>query len=369
MAVKKITHGRGTSYEVTAKVDGRTVRKRFPRRDLALDFQAQVRQAARTGGFVHPADAKTTFAAYSTCWLADLQVRDSTLASYRCNLRNHLLPVFGPRRLDRITRTEVQGFITTLKAGKLQPATIRAVVNLLRTILRSAVHDGKITKSPCYKISLPEVPPKRLAFFTPAQVRALLEAATPRDYAVLATAVGTGLRQGELLGLTVDVLDLDRGLVHVRQQMLTPCGPGAPALSALLKTAASTRTVGLPAFVVAALRVHLELNGTGQGGLVFPNPRGGGWRRGSFNDSVWKPALRRAGLSTEFGIHACRHTYASALIAQGRNVKEVQAALGHATAAETYDTYLHLWPGAVQEAAAAIDALFGPPGPHLRIVG
>ena len=45
MAVKKITHGRGTSYEVTAKVDGRTVRKRFARKDLALDFQAQVRQA------------------------------------------------------------------------------------------------------------------------------------------------------------------------------------------------------------------------------------------------------------------------------------------------------------------------------------
>lgn len=369
MAVKKITHGRGTSYEVTAKVDGRTVRKRFARRDLALDFQAQIRQAARTGGFVHPADAKTTFADYSSRWLADLQVCDSTLANYRCNLRNHLLPTFGPRRLDRITRTDVQSFITTLRAGRLAPATIRAVVNLLRTILRSAVHDGKITKSPCHKISLPEVPPKRLAFFTPEQVHALLAAATPRDYAVLATAVGTGLRQGELLGLTVDVLDLDNAVVHVRQQMLTPTGAGTPALSGLLKTTASRRTVGLPAFVVAALRAHLAIFGTGNGGLLFPNPKGDGWRRGSFNDSVWKPALRRAGLPEQYGIHACRHTFASGLIAQRRNVKEVQAALGHATAAETYDTYLHLWPGAVQESAAAIDTLFGPPRPGLRSVG
>lgn len=368
MAVKKITHGRGTSYEVTAKVDGRTVRKRFARKDLALDFQAQVRQAARSGGFVHPADAKTTFADYSARWLADLQVRDSTLANYRSNLRNHLLPVFGPRRLDRITRTEVQGFITTLKAGPLQPATIRAVVNLLRTILRSAVHDGKITKSPCYKITLPEVPPKRLAFFTPAQVHALLAAASPRDYAVLATAVGTGLRQGELLGLTTDVIDLDNALVHVRQQMLTPCGAGKPALSGLLKTTASRRTVGLPAFVVTALREHLDSYGTGEGGLLFANPRGTGWRRGSFNDSVWKPALRRAGLPEQYGIHACRHTYASGLIAERRTVKEVQAVLGHATAAETYDTYLHLWPGAVQACADAIDTLFAPPRPGLRSV-
>jgi integrase len=369
MAVKKVTHGRGTSYEVTAKVDGRTVRKRFPRKDQALDFQAAVRQAARTGSFVHPADSKTTFAAYAATWLTHLQVRESTLANYRANLRNHLLPAFGPRRLDRISRADVQAFITALRAGHLSPATIRGVVNLLRTILRSAVHDGKITRSPCYKITLPEVPPKRLAFFTPEQVHALLAAATARDYAVLATAVGTGLRQGELLGLTVDVVDLDRGRLHVRQQMLTPAGAGSPALTRALKTRASQRTVGLPTFVVAALRQHLAEHGTGEDGLLFPNPKGHGWRRGSFNDSVWKPALRRAGLPEQFGIHACRHTYASGLIAQGKNVKEVQAALGHATATETYDTYLHLWPGAVEEAAQAIDALFGPQRPGLRSVG
>jgi integrase len=369
MAVKKVTHGRGTSYEVTAKVDGRTVRRRFARKDAALDFQAQVRQEARSGSFVHPADRKTTFAAYSTSWAEHLQVRDSTLANYRANLRNHLLPTFGPRRLDRITRADVQSFITDLRAGHLAPATIRAVVNLLRTILRSAVHDGKITKSPCYKITLPEVPPKRLAFFTPEQVRELLAAAKPCHYAVLTVAVGTGLRQGELLGLTVDVVDLDRGRLQVRQQMASPVGAGQPALTAALKTRASQRTVGLPAFVVTALREHLATYGTGEDGLLFANPRGQGWRRGSFNDSVWKPALRRAGLDERFGIHACRHTYASGLIAQGKNVKEVQAALGHATATETYDTYLHLWPGAVEEAAAAIDALFGPARPALRSVG
>ncbi len=368
MAVKKITHGRGASYEVTAKVDGRTVRRRFGRRDQALDFQAEVRQAARAGSFVHPADSKTTFASYSATWIGNLQVRDSTLANYQANLRNHLLPVFGARRLDRISRTDVQAFITTLRAGHLAPATIRGVVNLLRTILRSAVHDGKITKCPCYRIALPEVPPKQLSAFTPEQVRALLSAATPRDRAVLATAVGTGLRQGELLGLTVETVDLDRGRLYVRQQMLTPTGAGQPALTRALKTRASQRTVGLPAFVVTALREHLAVYGTGQEGLLFPNPRGRGWRRGSFNDSVWKPALHRAGLPEQFGIHACRHTYASGLIAQGRNVKEVQAALGHATAAETCDTYLHLWPGAVEEAAEAIDALFGPARAGLRSV-
>jgi integrase len=312
-----------------------------------------------SGTFVHPSRTKITFSSYSEVWLAGLQVRDSTAASYRCNLRNHLLPAFGPRRLDRISRPDVTSFIGTLQAGHLAPATIRAVVNLLRTILRSAVHDGRLVTSPCYKLTLPEISPKQLAVFTPQQVRALLEAALPEHVALLSTAIGTGLRQGELLGLTADVLDLGRAQVHVRQQMITPAGAGAPALSRLLKTKASYRTVGLPAFVVRALRQHLDTVGVGEGGLLFTNPSGRGWRRGSFNDSVWKPSLRRAGLPTGYGIHATRHTFAAALISAGRHPKEIQAALGHGSIVETMDTYGHLFPHAQAEAAHALDELFG----------
>ncbi len=183
-------------------------------------------------------------------------------------------------------------FLAELRAKGLAPATVRGIYNQLRTMFRSAVHDRVLTASPCYKIRLPKLPPKKLDFMSPDQVEALLSSAVPRDYAVLATAVGTGLRQGELLRLATDAIDLVRGELTVQRQMMTPSAAGLPHLTSELKTPAAHRVVPLPTFVIDALRAHLASYCTGEGGLLFPNPRGAGWRRGSFNDSVWKPALR-----------------------------------------------------------------------------
>ena len=358
MAIAKITHSRGVSYQMTIRVDGRLVRRRFPTRKQAIDEYARLRHAGRTGTFIAPADAKITFAAYSAIWFAGLAVRASTRSNYECHYRVHLEPAFGPMRMDRIHRQHVLAFLADLRAKGLSPATVRGIYNQLRTIFRSAVHDRVLVASPCYKINLPKPPPKKLAFLSPAQVEALLGAATVRDYPILATAVGTGLRQGELLGLTVDALDLDRGHLTVERQLATPPRAGMPQLTAELKTPAAHRVVPLPTFVVDALRTHLALHGTGAGGLLFPNPKGAGWRRGSFNDSVWKPALRRAGLDSGFGMHACRHTYASVLIAAGQNALVVMARLGHASITETMDTYGHLFPQGHAETTAVLDQAF-----------
>ena len=69
---------------------------------------------------------------------------------------------------------------------------------------------------------------------------------------------------------------------------------------------------------------------------------------------MWQAAARAVGL-TGVTFHALRHHYASLLIRQGCSVKAVQAALGHATAAETLDTYSHLWPDDHELTRAAVD--------------
>jgi integrase len=368
MAITKFTHSRGTSYQMTIRVNGRLVRRRFPTKAQATDEYARLRHAGVQGTFLAPADAKITFAAYAATWFAGLSVRPSTMANYRSHYRMHLEPAFGSQRLDRITRQQVLVFLVGLREKNLKPATVRGIYNQLRTICRSAVHDRQLVASPCYKISMPKVPPKKLAFFTPDQVDALLANATARDYAVLATAVGTGLRQGELLGLTRAAVDLDRAELTVALQMMTPVTKGMPHLTGDLKTAAAYRVLPLPTFVVDALRSHLEAYGTGQDGLLFPNRKGAGWRRGSFNDSVWKPALRRAGLPSGYGIHACRHTYASILIAAGQNALVIMARLGHASIVETMDTYGHLFPQQHAETTAVLDQAFGRTNRRLRAV-
>lgn len=106
--------------------------------------------------------------------------------------------------------------------------------------------------------------------------------------------------------------------------------------------------------VVAALAEHLRVFGPGADGLVFTNDHGGAIRRQRFSDT-WRPAASAAGLPAGEGMHALRHFYASLLIRAGCSVKVVQARLGHATAAETLDTYSHLWPDDEDRTRHAVD--------------
>jgi integrase len=122
------------------------------------------------------------------------------------------------------------------------------------------------------------------------------------------------------------------------------------------KTAASYRTIPLPAVVVDALAAHLRDFPPGPDGFVFTGANDGPIRRTRFSD-VWRPAVQAAGAPHGTGFHALRHFYASLLIRAGESVKVVQTRLGHASAAETLNTYAHLWPDSEDRTRAAVDAV------------
>lgn len=356
---RKIAHGRGYSYEITYRVDGRMVRKRFPTLKLAEQALARAQVAALDGTYVFRGDAKMTLAEYAPTWLASLRVEHNTMAGYRTYLKCQVLPHLGARAMSSLRRSDINAFVGTLVNKGLAPRTVRHIYALLAMMLRSAVYDRLLTATPCYKINLPAIPPSKLSILTPEQVTALLREARPDHYALLALGVGTGMRQGELLGVRLRAVNFLRRELWVEAQAKTPAGGGAPVISDRLKTPSSRRLLPLPAFVVDALAAHIERYGTGEDGVLFTNPRGEVWRRGSFNDSVWKPALRRASLPHEYGMHALRHTYASSLIAAGLHPKVIQARLGHKSIVETMDTYGHLFPEHLQETAAVLDNLYG----------
>jgi integrase len=99
-------------------------------------------------------------------------------------------------------------------------------------------------------------------------------------------------------------------------------------------------------------------------GLVFTTEAGAPLNRTRFSASVWRPAVQRPGLEG-VTFQDLRH-YASLLIRHGESVKVVQARLGHATAAETLDTYSHLWPDSEDRTREAIDAVLGAPADSVR---
>lgn len=145
---------------------------------------------------------------------------------------------------------------------------------------------------------------------------------------------------------TTGRVDFLRRVVTVDQQLVTV--PGLEPFLAPPKTSASVRTVPLPQAVLDALAAHLAAYPAA--GLVFANEHGRPIRPTAFG-STW----RAAGAPHGTGFHDLRHFYASLLIRHGEKV--VQARLGHASAAETLDTYSHLWPDSDDRTRAAVDAV------------
>jgi integrase len=140
------------------------------------------------------------------------------------------------------------------------------------------------------------------------------------------------------------------------------------------KTAKSLRTIPLADVVLAELAEHIRRfppqpvrveDRTNparpvwrEALLVFTYGRRGPIIRQSFNENVWRRACVRTGVPESFTYHDLRHFYASALIRFGESVKTVSERLGHANAAETLNTYSHLWPDSADRSRTAIDDAF-----------
>ncbi len=119
---------------------------------------------------------------------------------------------------------------------------------------------------------MPPQQERTLAVLTPDQVRALLGATRPRDRALLALTVATGMRQGEALGVRLANLNLLRRELAIEEQCITP-PTGRPYITTDLKTRASRRGVPLPQFAIDAVARHLETEPLGEGGALFVSPR------------------------------------------------------------------------------------------------
>ncbi|MCX5535417.1 site-specific integrase [Streptomyces sp. NBC_00006] len=255
----------------------------------------------------------------------------------------YLTPTFGDRPIGRITTNEVRTWLATERMQKLSPATRRTALRYFRSVIHKAIEDGLLVKDPSAPVKVPGSKGKPVtSVLTQHQVSLLIKAAPDSLRPVVMVAAGTGLRQGEVLGLTTRDVDLDRGLIHVRQQWVLKQGELGP-----LKTDSSLRTVPLAPALVDVLRPIVETTETGQ--VLFP--------LGRTAEYLWLKSTRGAGVSARF--HDLRHYFASVLIRAGADVKTVQTLLGHTDAAMTLNTYSHYFHGSADDTVrAAIQGLF-----------
>ena len=346
------TTGTGAlEYEARWRDSERKQRSRsFKRKVDAERFLRQIEGDLARGAYVDPAGARTLFAEYAAQWQAGQVHRERTQLLVDSHLRNHVLPAFGQRRIGEVRPSEVQSWVRKLSTT-LAPATVRTVYAFARAIFRAAVEDLLIAHSPC-RAKLPTVAATEVIPVTPDQLVLLVAATGPRYRALVVTGAGSGLRPGELRGLTVDRVDFLRRTIRVDRQLSEP---GNAQLFAPLKTADSARTVPVTGLVTDTISEHLARFGASPDGLVFSSPTGAPLRRNRLAGVIVK--ARTACDLPEVTAHDLRHFYASMLIAAGQSVKVVQKRLGHSSAVETLDTYGHLWPDSEDDTRAAVDAV------------
>src|SRR6266542_4288092 len=302
-------------YAVCVRVDGRARFRTLEATTLveALRQRELLQNTARIGEL--PLSPRLTFAEVAARWLAEFEAkvaaaepRDRTLDLYRSQLRRHLLPRLGRRRLAMITADDVVAVTRELQADGLSPWTVKRILGALSCVFTFALRRGYVTTHPFQRLERDERPhPLRSdqRVLTRTEL-ARLFAACPRRYRpLLITGAYTGMRLSEVLGLSWEDVDFAAGVIHVRHQLAR--GPD----------------------------------------YVFATSRGSAF----LHHNVSKRVLRRAAVDASLDrdgrrlrFHDLRHTFASHLIIDIRlDVAQVSGILGHARTSMTLDTYTHLF--------------------------
>jgi integrase len=326
--------------------------------------------ANRDKGLTYDSEGLTV-GEYLARWLEDSvqgSVKATTYQSYGSLVRLHVCPTLGGTKLSALTPAHVQGLYRQKLDEGLAPKTVKYIHTTLHRALRQAVRWGLVPRNAAAEADSPRVSTPEMRPLSPIQARTVLQAASGnRLEALYVLAVTTGMRQGELLGLGWEDVDLEARTVRVRRTLTL--AKGGPSLTEP-KTPKSRRSIRLTAGAVEALALHRErqeAEGAATGDtwnawdLVFCTRRGTPIRRDNLHDKHWKPLLRRAKLP-DIRFHDLRHTCATLLLTKGVHPKIVSEMLGHSSVSITLDIYSHVIPGLGEAAARAMEiALQGRP--------
>lgn len=303
-----------------------------------------------------------TVKAYAEQWMKERQqcppaeqLRPKTRAEYERLLARHVYPTLGEVDIKALDRAAVRAWVASLNPET--PRQTNAAFSLLRTICRAAVAAELIEVNPCEGVKAGSARrAKRIRVYSPAEVSAIA-AEMPERLALMIYLGGyCAMRYGEVAELRRKDFDLDRGVVSVSRGVVWVDGQpvaGSP------KTEAGIREVTIPSQLLPMVREHLATHTQwGRDGLLFPSGTGGQIRAETFHRNYFRRARERAGLEGAT-FHGLRHTAAVlALQGEGITFADVQAFLGHASAAAAL-RYQHAAAESGKRIAAALDLRIG----------
>lgn len=353
---------------------------------LFIDFQGQ-RRARRVGdrkaaelaatkirarlaeGDLTPLSSTTptvgiAFATYAATWLettAGQTCKFTTTRVYSSNLKKHINPAIGNKALKDISRADLRTLIASCRAKGLSPKSIENVSRTVSSILTQAVEDGQIAANPAFRLGRhirqgdhvkPEIRP-----FTreeAAQFLATAKEGAPREFPLFLTALRTGMRLGELLGLEWGDIDFAGRFIEVRRnrvagRITTPKNGKGRRVDM-----SQQLTETLRGLLTARKEERLKRAWPDLPDCVFCTEAGTPLDGDNLRHRVFYKTLEKSGLR-RIRFHDLRHTFATLLIQNGESLAYIRDQLGHSSIQITVDTYGHLVPGANRQAVDRLD--------------
>ncbi len=357
---------RGTKWCVCINHKGKRKLKVVGDRKAAEMVASKLRVQLALGDFqIEEPGRQPTFQECAERWLEGhvrANCRPGTQREYRRLLERFAFPRFGAKPLADVGREDLKRLISEMQGVGLSRNTIAVAVAPVREIFNEAIDDGAKFVNPADRLGryLKDKTDRRLTIvpLTAEEVQRLLEAAQRLShmfYLFLLTAVRTGLRLGELIGLQWGDLDFNGRFVEVKRQWTR--GAYGPTKSGKL------RRVDMSLQLCEALRqaqdsrrAECAVQGRDLDAEepVFCTSAGTPLDASHVRMRLLRRCLREAGLR-QIHPHLLRHTFASLLLANGENLVYVRDQLGHHSITITVNTYGHLIPGSNKQAVDRLD--------------
>jgi|GEM_PF-6944013 len=233
------------------------------------------------------------------------------------------------------------------------PSTVRKTVVVFKMVMRMGVDHGNLDKLPLggTKLALPKMRRRVFEPLSAEQVKLLIDCTPEYWQPFVRLLLTSGLRRAEAWGVRVQDLDLKRGVIHIRGQLIN-------GRLVDLKTDAAYRDVPLPRQTLDALRTHISTLPASELELMFPTPEGKPVIASNWYARVWIPTRNAAGLP-HFRLHDCRHHVASVYLGQGRSITYVQRLLGHSNPSTLLSIYSWVTKGEADVATTEFEKWLG----------
>ena len=348
----------GTGKQVQKSVYGATqaeVRKKLQQATTQID----------SGTYLEP--SKMTVAQWLDLWLVEYTggLKVNTAVSYETQIRMHIKPALGAVKLEKLTTPAVQSFYNDLQRKKgLSAKTVKNIHGVLTRALGQAVAVGYARYNPCQNTQLPRIEKKKITPLEGDAITNFLDAILGQPLETLfRTALLTGMRQSELMGLTWDCVDFESGTILVDKQLIKEKKIDGVYRFAEPKNSNARRIAPAPSVMrmlrgLKSKQAEQQLR-AGQmwlntRNLVFTNEIGQHYAHNTLSRS-FKRIAKKIGLENNC-FHDLRHSYAVLSLQNGDDIKTLQENLGHATVAFTLDVYGHVSDKMRQDSANRMEA-------------